>query len=99
MNAPVNAEGFAHSKKDVRFLNSDQALKGWRQTWEDISNRALEDAGSEARLSLQSYKERGIDREPTQPLGPQASALEKQGVQTPQGDRNRRRAKEDFLRY
>ena len=87
---PVDENGFKASKTNVRFLNSDLALQGWREAWEDITNRHLEAAGLEERVSLKSYKARGLDIEPTQPLGPKASEQEKRGIKTPQGDKNRR---------
>ena len=87
---PVDESGFCVSKKELRFLNGRPALQGWRQTWEELTNRALEAAGIDERLSLASYHARGIDLEPTKPLGPKASKLEKRGIATKEGNENRR---------
>ena len=41
------------------------------------------------RVSHESLEVQGIDREPTRPLGRAATALEKKGIQTEVGNRNR----------
>jgi hypothetical protein len=54
-----------------------------------LINEALEDAGSDERVDHRSFKERGIDREPTTHLGPAATAMERQGMGSGRGDTNR----------
>ena len=68
--------------------NPDNARK-WRQAWEDLQNRYLEQAGRTERVSLKSYKARGIEQIPTIHMGPDVAALERKGVQTEIGDLNR----------
>jgi hypothetical protein len=46
-----------------RSLGGKQVVYGQRQAWSDCTNRALELAGSEARVSAQSFIERGIARD------------------------------------
>ncbi|QBD75193.1 hypothetical protein EPA93_03965 [Ktedonosporobacter rubrisoli] len=60
-----------------------------REAVADIINDYLEDAGIDERVDHRSYKDRGIDRTPMIHLGEAASALERQGIATSRGDRNR----------
>jgi len=46
-------------------------------------------AGLDDRVSHKSYKDQGIDREPTKHLGPVYAALERKGIRTKIGDENR----------
>jgi hypothetical protein len=82
----VSEEGFGKKNfawNDVRYL-----LK-WRKSWADINNCFFEEKGLDVRIDHRSYKEQGIDREPTIHLGHEAWALEKKGVRTRKGDYNR----------
>ncbi len=62
--------------------DTKEALEGWRQTWEQMTNKALERAGSKSRVSRLSYKARGINRIPQIKLGPAATAIEKRSPGT-----------------
>lgn len=55
----------------------------------ELINAALEDAGSDERVDHRSYRDRGIEQEPTEHLGPQASGIERRGEVSERGDRNR----------
>ena len=92
---PITPEGFG--PKD-RELDKQAMLERWRKSYEEICNRYLEEAGSTQRVSLHSYKERGIDRAPGQHLGPEAAAMEERGEQTRLGDRNRRIRRDNKIR-
>jgi len=61
----------------------------WRDAWERDVNRAYERLGIEQRIDMRSYAKQGLDREPTQHLGPAATILERQGIPTEIGDHNR----------
>ena len=67
-----------------------ERLVEWRRLWAVYENRALEKYGFEARVDHRSLKDQGIDREPTQHLGPDAQAMEDRGIRTDLGDENRR---------
>ncbi|MEZ4677270.1 MAG: MobQ family relaxase [Caldilineaceae bacterium] len=82
----ITPEGFG--KKD-RELDKQETLERWRKSYEEICNRHLEEAGSEQRVSLKSFKERGIDQIPQVRVDHEAWRMEQQGVQTEQGDINR----------
>lgn len=71
--------------KKTEELKPKEWLHEARQEWSQQANRALERAGHDARIDHRSLKEQGIDREPTQHLGPTAAALERKGIQTDRG--------------
>jgi len=60
-----------------------------RKLWADLANRGLERAGSHERVSHLSLKAQGVERPPTIHLGPVASEMERQGLRSERGDRNR----------
>ena len=59
--------------------NSEEQLREWRKAWEVAVNQALEKAGRLERVDCRSFKERGIDEQPTIHEGPPARAIEAQG--------------------
>jgi hypothetical protein len=87
----LEADGFAKKKlRDITDkVKGPQEIEGWRQSWQDLANRALERAGHAARIDMRSYKRQGIDREGEIHLGPAASAMERRGIQTDKGGINR----------
>jgi hypothetical protein len=64
-------------------------LDGWKRSLEHHLNRHLERHGFEPYYDLRSLEERGIEAEPTIHMGKQASALERDGVETERGQINR----------
>jgi hypothetical protein len=66
--------------KEIRYLRDYSA---------DLINAALERAGVDERVDARSFKDRGIDREPSEHLGPSATEIERQGRESERGDRNR----------
>lgn len=64
-------------------------VKAVREFWSGIANRALEQAGHEARIDHRSLEAQGIDRAPTTHLGPVASEMERRGRASDRGDVNR----------
>lgn len=62
----------------------------WRHEWEVAQNKALEAAGRPERVDMRSYERQGITSlEPQIHLGPEAAALERKGIPTTRGERNR----------
>ena len=59
--------------------NSEEQLREWRKAWEVAVNQELEKAGRPERVDCRSFKERGIDEQPTIHEGPPARAIEAQG--------------------
>lgn len=87
---PVNEAGFG---KKARQWNQRDAVRGYRADWADYANRALEQAGYEARIDHRSLKDQGIEREPQIHLGAQVMEMEARGIQTRVGDESRRISK------
>jgi len=82
----VSPDGFGGKNRD---WDEDIELLKWRENWAKINNQKFEEKGLDLRIDHRSYKEQGIDREPTIHLGHKATALEKKGIHTERGDRNR----------
>jgi len=69
-----------------------------RTLWEDLANGALRKAGQQERIDSRSFKAQGIEQEPTQHLGPVASAMERRGRKSDRGDGNRQVAENNARR-
>lgn len=83
----VGENGFA---KKNREWTARQFVVDVRREWAEIQNRYLERyAPGVKKVSEKSLAEQGSDREPTQHLGPEASALERRGETTNRGENNR----------
>lgn len=82
----VTPDGFGLKN---RTWNSRSLVKEWRAAWETITNRHLERAGRSERVSLKSYRERGINKIPQTHRGYQAEALEQRGEKTRVARHNR----------
>ena len=63
-------DGFGAKNRD---WNDKALIEKWRKLWADTCNKHLELAGSEKRIDHRSYKEQGLDIEPTVHLGPKHS--------------------------
>ncbi|MDR3348662.1 MAG: MobA/MobL family protein [Acidaminococcales bacterium] len=61
----------------------------WRRAWAAYCNTALRINGHDDVVDHRSYERQGVEQIPTVHLGPVASGLEKRGVKTELGDRNR----------
>lgn len=84
---PVRKEGFCDKKNPD--WNSKQYLKQWRECWANLQNEVFIRKGLETRVSHESYKTRGIGREPTKHLGPVIMAMERREIKTKFGNENR----------
>ena len=84
----VSPEGFG--KKESAWWSPKQ-VRDWRAGWAEIQNAHLRrHLGPEApQVSHHSLAAQGIDRDPTEHLGPSATALERRNRRTDRGDRNR----------
>lgn len=82
----VTRNGF--KEKKVRTWNDKSTLKVWREAFADYQNRALKEHGHEARVDHRSYRERGIDREPMQHIGPAANQIQRERKTTEIGRKN-----------
>lgn len=84
---PVDVNGFCIKKN--RDWNKKEQLHRWRALWAETQNREFQEKGLEVRVSHESLEVQGIDRQPTHPLGRAATALERKGIKTEVGNRNR----------
>jgi hypothetical protein len=66
-----------------------QEIKKLRELAADIINEHLAAANADIRVDHRSFKDRGIEREPTTHLGPAATEMERRGEQSERGDVNR----------
>lgn len=76
-------------RKDSTDWNSKENAKMWRKDLADTINAANEQLGIAVQWEHRSFKEQGIDREPTIHIGAVANALEHKGIQTERGGINR----------
>ena len=83
----IEPEGFA-AKKNTTW-DKKASLQTWRESWADKVNEHLENADSEQRIDHRSYEDQGIELTPTQHMGKNATALERQGIETEIGKANR----------
>lgn len=88
-------DGFGKKNRD---WNSPEILTNWREQWAHHQNRGLERHGHQARVDHRSFEAQGVDREPTQHLGPTADDMEKKGKRSRIGDENRERQQRNQLR-
>ncbi|MBR4067021.1 MAG: MobA/MobL family protein [Clostridia bacterium] len=77
-------------RMDTVDWNDQKYAEIWRHEWEIAQNNALEAAGRTERIDMRSYERQGItDLEPQIHLGTEAAAMERKGIATTRGERNR----------
>ena len=75
-------------RKAHDLLSSMQEIKRIREMWVDTANKVL----AEYHLPLmdaRSYKDQGLDQQPTIKMGVEATAMERRGITTEKGNTNR----------
>lgn len=88
-----------HGKSEIEWSNkrrgsaqlgtTQNEIKTLRASWEQHANQALERAGHSERIDHRSFKDQGIERQPTIKMGQAATDLERRGIATERGDINR----------
>lgn len=68
----------------------------WRERWAVMVNDHLRLAGEGKEYDHRSFERRGIERVPQVHLGPTASMMERRGIETVQGEKNRQIAALNF---
>ena len=80
---------WSNKKRKAHDLPSSmQEIKRVREMWVDTANKVL----AEYHLPLmdaRSYKDQGLDQQPTIKMGVEATAMERRGITTEKGDTNR----------
>lgn len=83
----VGPEGFSGKNRN---WDGRDFLIDLRREWAEAQNIHLGlHAPETAKVSEKSLADQGLDREPTQHLGPEATAMERRGEQTERGENNR----------
>ncbi len=82
---------------DSTDWNSKENAKMWRKDLADTINATNEQLGIALHWEHRSFKEQGIDREPTIHIGAVANALERKGILTERGNINREIIKNNML--
>lgn len=75
--------------KQAGLLSNQDELKEIRKAWADLTNEYLAEHGIAERIDHRSHKDRGLDTLPTVKMGWQATELERKGIRTDVGDKNR----------
>jgi MobA/MobL family len=60
-----------------------------RLQWANAVNAAYREAGLDLRTDHRSHRDRGLEDEPTQHLGPSAAGMERRGESSERGEINR----------
>lgn len=86
----VDKDGFGEKTRELDSRQQGpQEIKFMRLEWERVVNRNLEKAGHGIRIDCRSYEDQGADKEPTIHIGKDATQLERRGLLTEVGDKNR----------
>lgn len=72
----LTADGYGEKTRELDERTSGE-VDYWRARWAQLANEHLERAGRRERIDHRSHAARGIDREPTQHLGPAATGYER----------------------
>jgi hypothetical protein len=86
----VTADGFGRKTRvlDDRKTGPEEVTK-LRELAADLINESLVAVNSDIRVDHRSFKDRGIEQEPTKHLGPAAASMERRGEASSRGDVNR----------
>lgn len=69
--------------------NSEEQVLRWRKAWEGVTNKALEQNSIDARVDCRSFKECGIDEQPTIHEGVSVHIIEQRGGVSERCEMNR----------
>lgn len=84
-----SGQGFKSRAVDVNDWNEKGNSRKWRKDLTDTINVVNDRIGLPEYWEHRSFKDLGLEQEPTRHLGPIASALERKGIRTEKGDANR----------
>ncbi|WP_299143041.1 MobQ family relaxase [uncultured Vibrio sp.] len=82
----ISKDGFGKKQRD---WNQKNRLESWRSDWSQSVNQALQRDGLAVRVDHRSLEQQGISRSPQIHMGKAATAMERKGIETERGDRNR----------
>jgi len=75
----IDGEGFGPK---VRDWNATALLEHWRERWAEHANTRLAELDIDARIDHRSLEAQGIDLEPQHKIGPAASRMSEQGLES-----------------
>ncbi len=82
----VGDDGFGKKNRD---WNRTDLLEKWRERWAEHANRRLAELDIDARIDHRSIEAQGIGLEPQNKIGPVASRLAAQGLESERVDEHR----------
>lgn len=80
---------FKTRKVDLTDWNDKDKAEVWRQAWADVANRYLAEQNIPQRIDHRSYERQGIEQIPTVHMGAAATQMERKGIVTEIGEKNR----------
>lgn len=80
---------FKTRKVDLTDWNDKGKAEVWRQAWADVTNRYLAEQNIPQRIDHRSYERQGIEQIPTVHMGVAATQMERKGIMTEKGEKNR----------
>ena len=78
----IGEEGSAEFGAKVRDWNRTELLTHWREAWAEHVNERLASLDIDARVDHRTLEAQGIDLEPQHKIGPAASRMEGQGLES-----------------
>ena len=80
---------FKSRKIDTVDWNNKEKAEVWREAWADCVNRSLARQGIQEKVDHRSYERQGIEQIPSVHMGVSATQMERRGIVTEKGNRNR----------
>lgn len=80
---------FKSRKIDTVDWNNKEKAELWREAWADSVNRSLAEQGIQEKVDHRSYERQGIEQIPSIHMGVSATQMERRGIVTEKGDKNR----------
>ena len=80
---------FKSRKVNTVDWNNQENAEVWRQAWAELTNHYLEKQNVPKRIDHRSYQRQGIELIPTIHMGVSATQMERKGILTEKGNRNR----------
>lgn len=80
---------FKSRKIDTVDWNNKEKAEVWREAWADTVNRSLAEQGIQEKVDHRSYERQGIEQIPSVHMGVSATQMERRGIVTEKGNKNR----------
>ena len=80
---------FKSKKIDTVDWNDKGKAELWRQAWADVTNKYLAEQNIPQRIDHRSYERQGVEQIPTVHMGVAATQMERRGIVTEKGGKNR----------